>query len=131
VLVIGVIMLLAGVAMAVSSAFLPSAALPGLIGGAAGLMIAGSVMAYLDWPERKPKAAAGRVRADAWILDVGATTAEVTGYRMVEVTLEVRPKDGVPFRVKRKFVANRARFQPGESVRVEFEPIDPERVELV
>jgi hypothetical protein len=129
--VIGVIMLVAGVAMGVSTAFLPSAALPGLIGGAAGLMIAGFVMAYLDWPERKPKAQAGRIRADAWILDVGATTAEVTGYRMVEVTLEVRPKDGVPFQVRRKFVASRARFQPGESVRVEYDPIDPDRIELI
>jgi hypothetical protein len=129
--VIGMIMLVAGVAMAVSVAFLPSAALPGLIGGAAGSLIAGLLLAYLDWPERKPKPAPGKVRANAWVLEAGPTTAEVTGYRMVEVTLDVRPKGGVPFQAKRKFVTSRARFQPGEKVQVEFDPVDPDRLDLV
>jgi hypothetical protein len=88
-------------------------------------------MAYLDWPERRPRAASGRLRADAWVLETSPTTAEVTGYRMVEVMLEVRPKAGVPFQVKRKFVAGRANFQPGERIRVEYDPLDLERVDLV
>jgi len=130
VFLIGLIMLFSGLAMAFAAFFAPSAALPGLIGGAAGLAIAGFALAYLGWPQRRRAPAPGMARAEAWILNAEETSAEVTGYRMVELTLDVRPKDSVPFQVTRKFVGNRSSFTVGSSVPVWYDPIDPKKVEL-
>jgi len=49
---------------------------------------------------------------------------------MVELTLEVRPTDGIPFQVKRKFVADMARIETGQRMRVYYDPAEPERLEL-
>lgn len=123
-------MLIAGIAMAVATIFAPSVALPGLIGGAAGLAIAGFALAYLDWPARRQASGSGLARADAWIVNAEATGGEVTGYRMVELTLDVRPKGGIPFQVKRKFVGDTANFEVGGRVPVFYDPVDPRKVEL-
>jgi hypothetical protein len=127
---VGLIMMFAALAMAVSAVFAPSVALPGLIGGAAGLAIAGFVLAYLAWPERKSPPHDGMVRASAWVIDAEPTQAEVTGYRMVDLTLEVRPKDAAPFQVRRRFVGSRAGFEVGSAVTVFYDPVDPDRIEL-
>lgn len=116
--------------MVVGAFVLPDAARPGLIGGAVGVIGGGLVLAYLDGPSRSKPAREGMVRADAYVLDARLTGGEATGYRMVEMTLEVRPKDGIPFQVKRKFVANRA-VEVGKRTRVQYDPADPQKVDLV
>jgi hypothetical protein len=50
---------------------------------------------------------------------------------MVELTLEVQPKDGLPFQVKRKFSAGRlGRIEQGRRIDVVYDPTDPQKVEL-
>ncbi len=116
--------------MAVAAVFAPSVALPGLIGGAAGLGIAGFVLTYLGRPERRRRPPPGMVRASAWVLSAEPTGGEATGYRMVELTLEVRPEGSAPFQVRRKFVGDRADFGTGWPLTVFYDPLDPKKVEL-
>jgi hypothetical protein len=132
VFVIGVLMIVLALAMAVFGIAVPvDAARPGLIGGAIGVGLAGALLAYLDAPRRRAKAPAGTVRAKATILDANGTSGSVAGYQMVELTLEVRPKDGMPFQVKRKFSAGRlGRIEQGRRLDVVYDPANPERVEL-
>lgn len=107
------------------------AARPGLIGGAIGVGLAGALLAYLDAPRRRQKPAPGMLRAKATILDGKALPGEVAGYRMVELTLEVQPKDGLPFQVKRKFSSGRlGRIEQGRKLDVLYDPVDPRKVEL-
>ena len=129
---IGVLMIVLALAMAIAGVAIPvDAARPGLIGGAVGVGLAGLVLAYLDAPSRKEKLAPGAVRAKATILDAAATPGAVAGYQMVELTLEVRPKDGTPFQVKRKFSAGRlGRIEQGRRLDVVYDPANPERIEL-
>jgi hypothetical protein len=69
--------------------------------------------------------------AKATILDAQATTGSVAGYQIVELTLEVRPKDGVPFQVKRKFSAGRlGRVEQGRRLDVAYDPANPEKLDL-
>jgi hypothetical protein len=50
---------------------------------------------------------------------------------MVELTLEVQPKDGMPFQVKRKFSSGRVgRIEQGRRIDVAYDPVDPQKVEL-
>ncbi len=50
---------------------------------------------------------------------------------MVELTLELRPKDGIPTQVKRKFSAGRlGRIEQGHQIDVFYDPADPQKVEL-
>jgi hypothetical protein len=50
---------------------------------------------------------------------------------MVELTLEVQPKDGLPFQVKRKYSAGRlGRIEQGRRLDVVYDPADPQRVDL-
>ena len=130
--VIGVLMILAGLAMIVGGIAIPTdAARPGLIGGGIGVGLAGLLLAYLDAPSRREEPPAGTVRAKATILDAQGTTGSVAGYQMVELTLEVWPKDGVPFQVKRKFSAGRlGRVEPGRRLDVVYNPANPDRVDL-
>ena len=130
--VIGVLMIVTALAMAVFGVLTPvDAARPGLIGGAVGIGLAGLVLAYLDAPSRKQKPPPGTVRAKATILDAAGTAGAVAGYQMVELTLEVRPKDGTPFQVKRKFSAGRlGRIEQGRTLDVRYDPTDPQKVEL-
>jgi len=119
----------AAIAMVVGAFALPDEARIGLLGGAVGVGGSGLLLAYLDWPSRS-KAPAGKVRADAFVIDVRLTGGEAAGSRMVEMTLEVRPKDGVPFQVTRKFLATMSRIESGQKLAVHYDPANPDRVEL-
>lgn len=130
--VTGVLMIVAALGMAVFGVVTPvDAARPGLIGGAVGVGLTGLVLAYLDAPSRKPKPPPGTLRAKATILDAAATPGAVAGYQMVELTLEVQPKDGLPFQVKRKFSSGRlGRIEQGRRLDVLYDPANPQKVEL-
>ena len=130
--VIGVLMIVGAVVMAAAGVVGPEAARPGLIGGALGVGFAGALLAYLDAPSKRDKPAPGMQRAKATILDAAGTTGSVSGYQMVELTLEVRPKGGgVPFQAKRKFSAGRlGRIEAGRKIDVVYDPANPEKVEL-
>jgi hypothetical protein len=125
-------MIAAALAMLVAGVVVPvDAARPGLIGGAIGVGLAGLLLAYLDAPSRGEKPPPGSVRAKATILDAAVTPGTVAGYQMVELTLEVKPKDGLPFQVKRKYSSGRlGRIEQGRRLDVVYDPADPQRVEL-
>jgi hypothetical protein len=129
VFVIGVLMIVGALAMAVFGVVTPvDAARPGLIGGAVGVGVAGLVLAYLDAPRRRAKPPPGTLRAKATILEAAGAVA---GYQMVELTLEVQPKGGLPFQVKRKFSAGRlGRIEQGRRLDVVYDPANPQKVEL-
>lgn len=130
--VIGVAMVVLGLAMVVGGAVFPvDAAKPGLIFGGLGVGLSGLLLAYLDAPSRREKPRPGTVRARATILDAAVMAGSVAGYQMVELTLEVRPKDGTPFQVKRKFSAGRlGRIEQGREIDVLYDMTDPQRIEL-
>jgi hypothetical protein len=132
VFVIGVLLIVLGLAMGVAGVVFPvDAARPGLIGGALALALSGLLLAYLDAPSRRRKAPDGMVRGKARILGAAGTTGAVAGYPMVELTLEVRPKEGLPFQAKRKFSAGRlGRIEVGREIDVVYDRMNPERVEL-
>ena len=89
------------------------------------------MLAYLDAPARRKPPPAGMLRAKATILDAAGTAGSVAGYQMVELTLEVRPKDGIPFQVKRKFSAGRlGSIEQGRQIDVVYNPVDPEKIDL-
>jgi hypothetical protein len=128
----GVLMIVLGLAMVVGGMVVPvDAAKPGLIVGGLAVGLAGLLNAYLGAPSRKEKAPAGMQPAKATILDAAVLPGSVAGYQMVELTLELRPKDGVPTQVKRKFSAGRlGRIEQGREIDVFYDPLDPQRVEL-
>lgn len=130
--VVGVLMLVLAVAMAVAGLVVPEdAARPGLFGGAIGVGLGGAVLAYLDAPSRREPLPPGMRRGKATILDAVALPGAVAGYQMVELTLEVRPEDGVPFQVKRKFSGGRfGRIEQGQRLDVVYDPADPQRLDL-
>jgi hypothetical protein len=132
VFVIGVLMIIGAVVMVAGALVLPKEAMPGLIGGALGVGLAGLLLAYLDAPSRKDKPAKGMQRATATILDASATTGSVAGYQMVELTLDVQPKGGgLPFQVKRKFSAGRlGRIEAGRRLDVLYDPANPKKLDL-
>jgi len=132
VFVIGVLMIVAGLAMAVGGAVIPvDEARAGLIGGGIAVGLSGLLLAYLDAPSRKAPTPAGKAKAKATILDAVGTLGSTAGYQMVELTLEVKPKDGLPFQTKRKFSAGRlGRIEQGRQIEVLYDPADPERVDL-
>ena len=118
---------LGGIVLAVVA---PEAAIGG-IGMAVGCGFGGALLIYLDAPRRRPKLPPGTVRAKATILDATGTPGSVAGYQMVELTLEVQPKDGMPFQVKRKFSTGRVgRVDQGRRIDVLYDPVNPQRVEL-
>lgn len=129
---IGVLMIVLGLAMVAGGAIVPvDAARPGLIVGGLGVGLSGLLLAYLDAPSRRDKPPPGTATAKATILDASGTTGSVAGYQMVELTLEVQPKGGVPYQVKRKFSAGRlGRIEQGRQLDVVYDPANPERVEL-
>ena len=125
-------MIAIGLAMVVGGVVFPvDAAKPGLIIGGIAVGLGGLLNAYLGAPSRSEKAPAGMQRARATILDAAVLPGSVAGYQMVELTLELRPKDGVPTQVKRKFSAGRVgRVEQGRQIDVFYDPADPQRVEL-
>ena len=130
--VAGVLMILLGLAMVGGGIVFPvDAAKPGLIVGGLAVGLAGLLNAYLAAPSRQEKAPAGMQRAKATILDAAVLPGSVAGYQMVELTLELRPKDGVPTQVKRKFSSGRlGRIEQGRQIDVFYDPLDPRKVDL-
>ncbi|HEX7278327.1 MAG TPA: DUF3592 domain-containing protein [Solirubrobacterales bacterium] len=130
--VAGVLMIVLGLGMVVGGLLQPvDAAKPGLIIGGLAVGLGGLLNAYLGAPSRKEKAPAGMERAKATILDADVLPGSVAGYQMVELTLELRPKDGVPTQVKRKFSSGRlGRIEQGRQLDVFYDPLDPQKVEL-
>jgi hypothetical protein len=128
----GVLMIVLGLAMVVGAIVIPvDVAKPGLIVGGLAVGLAGLLNAYLGAPSRREKAPAGMQRAKATILDAAVLPGSVAGYQMVELTLELRPEDGVPTQVKRKFSAGRlGRIEQGREIDVFYDPLDPQRVDL-
>jgi hypothetical protein len=103
----------------------------GGIGVAVGCGLGGLTLAYLDAPSRKERPKPGMVEAKATVLDASGTEGSVAGYQMVELTLEVRPKEGIPFQAKRKFSAGRlGRLEQGRTLDVFYDPADPRKIEL-
>jgi hypothetical protein len=103
----------------------------GAVGVAVGCGLSGALMAYLGAPGKRKPPPPGTVRGKATILDASVLPGSVAGYQMIELTLEVRPKDGVPFRAKRQFSAGRlGRIEQGRQLDVVYDPANPERVEL-
>jgi hypothetical protein len=133
VFVIGVLMIVLALAMAAAGVVRPDAARPGLIGGAIGVGLAGALLAYLDAPSKREKPPPGTVKGKATILDAAGTAGSVSGYQMVELTLEVWPKaGGVPFQVKRKFSAGRVGpIEAGRKLDVFYDPANPEKIDLI
>ena len=130
--VAGVLMLVLALAMIVGGLLQPvDAAKPGLIVGGIGVGLAGLVNAYLGAPSRKQKPPPGMVPAKATILDATVLPGSVAGFQMVELTLELRPKDSLPVQVKRKFSAARlGRIEQGRELDVVYDRTNPQRVEL-
>jgi len=130
--VTGVLMIIVAVVMVAGAFVLPEEALPGLLGGALGVGLAGLLLAYLDAPSKRDKPAKGMQRAKAKILDATATQGSVAGYQMVELTLEVQPKGGgLPYQVKRKFSAGRlGRIEAGRKLDVLYDPANPKKLDL-
>lgn len=128
----GVLMIAIGLAMFVLGLLFPvDAAKPGLIIGGLALGLGGLLNAYLGAPSRREKTPAGMQRAKATILDAAVLPGSVAGYQMVELTLELRPKDGIPTQVKRKFSAGRlGRVEQGHQIDVFYDPADPQKVDL-
>lgn len=128
----GLLLLALGLAGAVFAVVPPvEEARLGAIGVALGCGLSGALLVYLDAPSRREKLPPGKVRGKATILDVGGTTGSVAGYQMVELTLEVRPKEGLPFQAKRKFSAGRlGGVEVGRRLDVIYDPANPEKVEL-
>jgi len=132
VFVAGVLLIVLGLAMVAGGIVIPvDAAKPGLIVGGIAVGLSGLLNAYLAAPSRKGKAHAGMERAKATILDAAVLPGSVAGYQMVELTLELRPKDMGPLQVKRKFSSGRiGRIEQGRQIEVFYDPIDPQRLEL-
>jgi hypothetical protein len=132
VFVVGVLMIVLGLVMVVGGLVQPvDAAKPGLVIGGIGVGLGGLLNAYLAAPSRREKAPEGMSRTKATILDAALVPGSVAGYQMVELTLELRPQDGVPTQVKRKFSTGRiGRVEPGREIDVFYDPLDPRKVEL-
>lgn len=130
--VAGVLLLILGLAGAVFAVVPPFEELRfGAIGVALGCGLSGALLVYLNAPSRHRPLPPGMVRAKATILDANGTAGSVAGYPMIELTLEVQPKDGLPIQVKRKFSAGRlGRVEQGRRLDVVYDPADPRRVEL-
>lgn len=130
--VAGVLMIVLGLAMVGGGIVFPvDAAKPGLIVGGLAVGLAGLLNAYLGAPSRKEQAPTGMQRTQATILDAAVLPGSVAGYQMVELTLELQPKDSLPVQVKRKFSAGRlGRVEQGRRIDVFYDPLDPQKVEL-
>jgi hypothetical protein len=132
VFVAGALMIVLGLAMIAGGLLQPvDAAKPGLVIGGIGVGLAGLLNAYLGAPSRKEKAPPGMQPAKATILEAAALPGSVAGFQMVELTLELQPKDSLPIQVRRKFSAARlGRVEQGREIDVVYDPANPQRVEL-
>lgn len=97
---------------------------------AVGFGLLAPVFLYIGWPSVTP-GTAGMHKAKATIMGVAQLPGDVAGYPLVELELEVRQKDRMPYPVTRRFVANRLRrIELGQVIDVRVDPENPERVEL-
>lgn len=129
----GVLQLIIGLAMIVVGIVVLPAALLGLAIGGVSLVAVGAFFVYLGVPSRERREAKSKgQRAKAKVLSVQKTSAGYAANPMLEIELEVRPPNGSPYLVKKKFLTSR--FKPPKSgdeidVRV-TDPADPESIEL-
>jgi hypothetical protein len=132
VFVLGVLLVLAGLGMIVIGFVVDvQPAGPGLVAGGLGVGLSGLLLTYLDAPRRGEARAPLMAHAKATILDASATSGAVAGDQTVELTLEVRPDDGMPFQVQRRFPAGRVGpIEQGRTIDVVYDPANPQRVEL-
>jgi hypothetical protein len=132
VFVVGVLLIVLGLAMVAGGIVIPvDAAKPGLIFGGIAVGLSGLLNAYLAAPSRKQAPPPGMERAKATILDATVLPGSVAGYQMVELTLELRPRNMGPIQVKRKFSSGRiGRIEQGREIEVFYDRVDPQRVEL-
>jgi len=71
------------------------------------------------------------IQAEALILDARDTGDRYNDQPRVALTLEVRPKDGAPYKAVAKMYISPVylpRFQPGAQLSVRYDPKDPQRV---
>lgn len=127
----GIFLLILGAIGLFFSVFPPvDAARGGAIGVALGCGISGLLLVYLSAPGKKEKPPEGKVRGKATILDASLEPGSVAGYQMVDLTLEVRPKDGLPFQAKRKVSSGRlGRIEVGRKIDIYYDPAT-QKVEL-
>jgi hypothetical protein len=133
VLVSGVFLLILGLIGLFFSIFPPiEEARLGAMGVAFGCGLSGLLLVYLSAPGKKDKPAPGMVKGKATILDAKVEPGSVAGYQMVELTLEVWPKDGgVPMTVKRKFSSGKlGRIEQGRKLDVVYDPVNPKKLDL-
>ena len=125
-------MIALGLAMVVGGLVQPvDAAKPGLVIGGVAVALGGLLNAYLGAPSRDAKPPEGMKKAKATILDAALVPGSVSGFQMVDLTLELRPKDGVPTEVKRKFSSARlGHIEQGRQIEVFYDPMDPQKVDL-
>ncbi len=84
---------------------------------------------YIAWPSRAGDKTG--TKAKATITSVKPLPADVSGYPLVELQLDVAMKGQMPYSVTRKFVAGKfRRLEPGQVIDVRVDPANPERVEL-
>jgi hypothetical protein len=92
--------------------------------------VTAGIFLYIGWPSDDDEAP-GMAKAKATIVGASQVPGDVSGYPLVELQLEVRPKGQMPYPVTRKFVANRfRRLESGQVIDVRVDLSDPQRVEL-
>jgi hypothetical protein len=98
---------------------------------AIGFGTAAAILLYIAWPSDRGRVAPGSRKAKATITSVKPLPADVSGYPLVELGLDVTIKGQTPYSVTRKFVAQRfTRLEPGQVIDVRVDPANPEKVEL-
>jgi hypothetical protein len=127
----GLFLLVLGLIGLFFSVFPPvDAARGGAIGVAIGCGLSGLLLVYLSAPGKKEKPPEGKLKGKATILDASLEPGSVAGYQMVDLTLEVRPKDGLPFQTKRKVSSGRlGRIEVGRKIDIFYDPAT-QKVEL-
>jgi hypothetical protein len=127
----GLFLLVLGLIGLFFSVFPPvDAARGGAIGVAIGCGLSGLLLVYLSAPGKKEKPPEGKLKGKATILDASLEPGSVAGYQMVDLTLEVRPKDGLPFQAKRKVSSGRlGRIEVGRKIDIFYDPAT-QKVEL-
>ncbi len=131
--VLGLLLLAIGLVGAFFTVFPPvEEARWGALGVALGCGLSGLVFVYLFSPSKPKQQPPGTERAKATVLDAELLEGSVAGYQMVELTLEVRPKDGIPYQAKRRVSSGRlGRIERGRTLDVVYEEADPQKLELV
>ena len=129
----GILQVVIGVAMIVAGIFVVPPAIIGLLLGGIALIASGAFFIYLSVPSKQARKARSRgEKAKATVLSVKRTSAGYAANPMYELELEVRPRTGSPYIVKRKVLASRHKPpEQGEEIDVRItDSSDPEAIEL-